>query len=58
MIRQNQDIRNMHCQKMATRFSIPSLFNLLDLDYDSHNHEKRRKWVLRMQSVRENTEKR
>ena len=56
VIRQNQDIRNMRCQKMATRFSIPLLFKLIALECDCHATKKREKWPVRMQIVRENIE--
>jgi hypothetical protein len=57
VMRQNYDIRNMRCQKMATRFSIPLLFKLIGLECDHHECCER-KWLFRMQNVRENTEKR
>ena len=58
VIRQNQDIDNMRCHFLATRFSIPLLFKLIVLDCDHHEFLEREKWLFLMQNVRENTEKR
>ena len=40
VIRQNQDIRNMHSQKMGMRFSITLLSRPTSLRCDSHTGEK------------------
>jgi len=57
VIRQNQNIRNMRCHFLATRFSILLLFKLIAAECDHHECWEREKWLFRMQNVRENTEK-
>ena len=48
----------MRCQKRATRFPISLFFKTIALWRNRHKPEKREKWPVPMQSVRENTEKR
>ena len=48
LIRQNQDVRNMRCQRMATRFPISLLFKLIVLECDHHECWEKGKWLFRM----------